>query len=164
MSSDFEANMVAVERIQQYTNIVSEAPRQTETDSKLIDSWPPSGEISLANVKLRYRPGLPLVLKGLDLLIPGGSRVGVVGRTGAGKSTLMLALLRIVELDSGTIQIDGVDTKKMGLSLLRSKIAVVPQDPVLFSGSIRTNLDPFDNFSNEKLYEVLTSGLVCIQI
>jgi len=156
MSSDFEADMISVERIEQYINVRSEAPRQTETDKEIINKWPTRGEINLTNVKLRYRPGLPLVLKGLDLHIPGGSKVGVVGRTGAGKSTLMLALLRIVELDSGTIEIDSVDTSSLGLSMLRSNIAVVPQDPVLFSGSIRTNLDPFDNFSDDKLYDVLT--------
>lgn len=156
MGSDFEANMVAVERIEQYARIQCEAPRKTDAERKISSTWPSGGEIKLSGVKLRYRPGLPLVLKGLDLHIPAGSKVGVVGRTGAGKSTVMLALLRIVELDSGKIHIDGVDIRSLGLSVLRSKIAVVPQDPVLFSGTIGTNLDPFDEFSNDKLYDVLT--------
>jgi len=109
----------------------------------------------MKSAMLRYRPGLPLVLKGLDLDIPAGSKVGVVGRTGAGKSTLMVALLRVVELDEGKVTIDGQDIRMIGLAKLRSNIAVIPQDPVLYSGTVRTNLDPFDDFPNEKLYEVL---------
>jgi ATP-binding cassette subfamily C (CFTR/MRP) protein 1 len=96
-----------------------------------------------------------LVLKGLDINIPAGSKVGVVGRTGAGKSTLMVGLLRIVELAEGSIEIDGQDTKQVGLAKLRSNIAVIPQDPVLYSGTVRTNLDPFEDHSDDALYEVL---------
>jgi ATP-binding cassette subfamily C (CFTR/MRP) protein 1 len=111
--------------------------------------------------KLRYRPELPLVLKGLNLRIPAGSKVGVVGRTGAGKSTLMVALLRIVELCEGRILIDGIDHSQLGLAKVRSKIAVIPQDPVLFSGTIRSNLDPFEEYSDERLSDVLTRvGLI----
>lgn len=155
MASDVEANMVAVERIQQYSQIASEAPRLTETDESLPYNWPSEGRIEFINSKLRYRPGLPLVLKGLNISIPAQAKVGVVGRTGAGKSTLMVALLRLVELDSGSIKIDGVDIRSVGLKTLRSKIAVIPQDPVLFSGSVRTNLDPFDEFDDDRLFEVL---------
>jgi ATP-binding cassette subfamily C (CFTR/MRP) protein 1 len=104
---------------------------------------------------LRYRANLPLVLKGLDIRIPSTSKIGVVGRTGAGKSTLMVSLLRLVELSSGSITIDGVDISQIGLKLLRSKIAVIPQDPVLFSGTVRTNLDPFNEFQDDRLNEVL---------
>ena len=135
MASDFEANMVAVERIEQYSKLPNEAARKCEKDTSLSPSWPSSGEIDFVEVKLRYRPGLPLVLKGLDIHIPARSKVGVVGRTGAGKSTIMAALLRIVELDSGRVFIDGVDIRNVGLAKLRSKIAVIPQDPVLFSVS-----------------------------
>lgn len=152
MASDVEANMVAVERIQQYYKIEGEAPRLTEDDSAL-PNWPIQGGIEFAGVKLRYRKGLPLVLKGLTISIPARAKVGVVGRTGtpcaffyvlytniltrrsligAGKSTLMVALLRIVELDAGAIRIDGVDIKNVGMKKLRSGIAVIPQDPVLF--------------------------------
>lgn len=137
MASDFEANMVAVERIEQYCKLPSEAPRTTDTDAKLSTSWPSAGVIEFVAAKLRYRPDLPLVLNGLDIRIPARSKVGVVGRTGAGKSTLMVALLRIVELDSGKILIDGVDTRTVGLGKLRSMIAVIPQDPVLFSVSLK---------------------------
>lgn len=157
MASDVEANMVAVERIQQYFKIQGEAPRLMLEDDTL-SNWPSEGRIEFIGAKLRYRKGLHLVLKGLSIDIPARAKVGVVGRTGtkthllnnpnyfphianfllclclkgAGKSTLMVALLRIVELDSGVIKIDGIDIKKVGLKNLRSNIAVIPQDPVLF--------------------------------
>ena len=156
MESDFEANMVSVERIEQYCKLPSEAPERCEKDATLPPSWPSNGQVDFIQTKLRYRFGLPLVLKGLDIHIPGRSKVGVVGRTGAGKSTLMVALLRIVELESGRILIDGVDIRSVGLATLRSKIAVIPQDPVLFSGSVRTNLDPFEEYHDAWLYDVLT--------
>jgi len=96
-----------------------------------------------------------VVLKGLNISIPSRAKVGVVGRTGAGKSTLMVSLLRLVELESGSITIDGVDIRNLGLKLLRSKIAVIPQDPTLFSGTIRSNLDQFGDYSNKRLNMVL---------
>jgi len=152
--SNFEANMVSVERIEQYSNLKPEAPSNTDYD-KTVTRWPNKGEIQFQNVELRYRPELPRVLKGLNLKIPGNSKVGIVGRTGAGKSTLLTALMRIVEVESGEIFIDGINTRKLGLEKLRSKIAVIPQDPVLFSGTIKTNLDPFEEHSNERLENVL---------
>lgn len=155
MASDLEASMIAVERIRSYCEIPSEAPRHTKDEESLPKSWPSGGKISFRDASLRYRPGLPLVLKGLNLEILAGSKVGVVGRTGAGKSTLMVSLLRIVELDSGEISIGGFDTKTLGLAKLRSSIAVIPQDPVLFSGSIRSNLDPFDQHFDADIYDVL---------
>lgn len=156
MASDLEAGMISVERVREYCRIECEAAHETPNDDKLPSSWPSQGRISFQGVKLRYRPGLPLVLKGLDFEIPQMAKIGVVGRTGAGKSTLMLALLRIVELDAGKILIDDVDIKSLGLTKLRSKIAVIPQDPVLFSGTIRSNLDPFGYFDDERLIDVLT--------
>lgn len=155
MASDLEANMVSVERINQYCKIPSEASHNLPSDESLRYNWPSDGRIIFKSVKLRYRSGLPLVLKGLDFQIPPKSKVGVVGRTGAGKSTLMVSLLRIVELCGGSITIDGIDIVKVGLNLLRSKIAVIPQDPILFSGTIRTNLDPFQEYKDERLNEVL---------
>mmetsp|Transcript_53178 Transcript_53178/g.79395 ORF Transcript_53178/g.79395 Transcript_53178/m.79395 type:complete len:1217 (-) Transcript_53178:551-4201(-) len=155
MSSELEANMVAVERIEQYAHIESEAARRVDKDKEIGSSWPSNGAIELKAVKMRYRPGLPLVLKGLNLVIPSHSKVGIVGRTGAGKSSLMVALLRIVEIDSGSLYIDGVDIRSIGLQKLRSRIAVIPQDPSLFSGSVRSNLDPFDEYSDNRLQEVL---------
>jgi len=156
MGSDLEANMVAVERVEQYCRIPGEAPRETDKDKRIDPKWPGRGAIKFRGARMRYRPGLPLVLKGLDLDIPARSKVGIVGRTGAGKSTLMVALLRIVELAGGSITIDDVDIRTLGLKKLRKQIAVIPQDPVLFSGSVRTNLDPFHEYTDERLYEVLT--------
>lgn len=156
MASDLEASMISVERIRTYCDVDSEAPRDMPADRILPSSWPTGGRIVFQNASLRYRTGLPLVLKGLDLEIPPGAKCGVVGRTGAGKSTLMVSLLRIVELDSGHISIDGYDTKTLGLTKLRSNIAVIPQDPVLFSGTIRSNLDPFDKHSDADILDVLT--------
>ena len=155
VGSDFEANMVAVERIMEYCSLKGEAPRKTDADKALGMAWPYKGVIEFRNSKLRYREGLPLVLKDLNIRIPGQSKVGIVGRTGAGKSTLMTALMRLAELDSGQIILDGVDIKTLGLQRLRSSIAVVPQDPVLFSGTVKTNLDPFDQYDNERLMDVL---------
>ena len=163
MGSDMEAHMVSVERIKQYCKIESEAPRSLPVDETL-PNWPSNGEIVFSSAKLRYRPNLPLVLKGLDIRIPAMSKVGVVGRTGAGKSTLMVSLLRLVELSSGSIEIDGVDIRTIGLKLLRSRLAVIPQDPVLFSGTVRTNLDPFNEFKDDRLNEVLQRvGLMTLE-
>mmetsp|Transcript_20870 Transcript_20870/g.30630 ORF Transcript_20870/g.30630 Transcript_20870/m.30630 type:complete len:499 (+) Transcript_20870:3084-4580(+) len=153
-SAELEVDMIAVERIKQYCRIDSEAPHTTPIDESLVN-WPFSGEIIFSSAHLRYRPNLPLVLKGLDIHIPAMSKVGVVGRTGAGKSTLMVSLLRLVELASGSIEIDGVDISQIGLKLLRSKISVIPQDPVLFAGTVRSNLDPFTIYTDERLKEVL---------
>ena len=180
VGSDFEANMVAVERIKEYCRIKSEAPHYTDADKALGIAWPYKGVIEFKNAKLRYREGLPLVLKDLNITIPGQSKVGIVGRTGknnagaifefysaaltvsvpvsiegAGKSTLMTALMRLAELDNGQILLDGVDIKTLGLQRLRSSIAVVPQDPVLFSGTVKTNLDPFDQYDSDRLMDVL---------
>ena len=152
--STLEGQMVSVERIKQYCSLPSEAPFTEPIDSTLSD-WPSTGEITFSSVKLWYRPNLPLVLKGLDFKIPSMSKVGVVGRTGAGKSTLMVSLLRLVEISDGSIEIDGVDISQVGLQLLRSKITVIPQDPVLFSGTIRANLDPFDERQDDELVEAL---------
>ena len=156
MASDLEASMISVERVRSYCNIETEAARETQEEKSLPESWPSGGNIVFQDVSLRYRPGLPRVLKGLNIEFPKRSKIGVVGRTGAGKSTLMVSLLRIVEVDSGTILIDGCDTRTIGLTKLRSNIAVIPQDPVLFSGTIRSNLDPFHQFGDEELSSVLT--------
>jgi len=156
MASDLEASMISVERVRSYCQVESEAPRDTDGDDSLPKSWPSGGSIVFQEASLRYRPGLPRVLKGLNIELPKRSKVGVVGRTGAGKSTLMVSLLRIVELDSGKIFIDGCDTRKIGLTKLRSSIAVIPQDPVLFSGTIRSNIDPFGEFPDDELSAVLT--------
>lgn len=126
-------------------------------------SWPTTGVITLNNLRMRYRPDTPLVLKGLNVSIAGGERIGVVGRTGSGKSSLLLTLLRLVEPDldpdstkyEAPISIDGVDTLRIGLRELRSKLGIIPQNPVLFSGTIRSNMDPFGQFSDDEIWNAL---------
>jgi len=127
-------------------------------------SWPRDGEISINNLIMRYRKETPIVLKGLNIFIRGGEKVGIVGRTGSGKSSLLLALMRLVEPElsdnekyRAPIEIDGVDCLRIGLDELRKKIAIIPQNPVLFSGTIRTNLDPFDEHTDEAIWAALQS-------
>ncbi|CAG2067546.1 unnamed protein product, partial [Timema podura] len=117
--------------------------------------WPTEGRVQFTDYKLRYREGLDLVLKGLNFTISGGEKVGIVGRTGAGKSSLTLALFRIIEPAGGSIIIDGVDIIGLGLHVVRSRITIIPQDPVLFSGSLRQNLDPFNNLSDDAVWKAI---------
>jgi ABC-type multidrug transport system fused ATPase/permease subunit len=126
------------------------------------EDWPDKGAIALDNLLMRYRKETPLVLKGLTVRIAGGERVGVVGRTGSGKSSLLLCLMRLVEpeLDEGgaykaPLTIDGVDALRIGLLDLRSKIGIIPQSPVLFSGTIRSNMDPFNNYTDDEIWHSL---------
>ena len=117
--------------------------------------WPHQGKVSFKDVSLRYRPKTALVLKDLTFEIEPGQKIGICGRTGAGKSTIALTLSRIIELEKGTIEIDGIDISSLDLKDLRSKITVIPQDPTLFKGTLKFNLDPFNSLDDEKLKEVL---------
>ncbi|TDH65878.1 hypothetical protein CCR75_005404 [Bremia lactucae] len=152
MVSQLQTQMVSVERIETYTKMPTEAPLTSSVHAKPASDWPSTGAIAFNGVDLRYRPGLPRVLRGLTFSVNGKEKIGVVGRTGAGKSSLIVALMRLVELDAGSIVIDGVNVSKIGLHDLRSSIAIIPQDPVLFSGTVRSNLDPFDRFSDDQLW------------
>ncbi|KAI0091325.1 ABC protein [Irpex rosettiformis] len=156
-SAEVENYMASVETVTHYShgnNIAQEAPHEIP-ETLPPPQWPEHGAIEFDEISMRYRPGLPLVLKGLSLSIRGGEKIGVVGRTGAGKSSLMLALFRIVEIASGSITVDGVDITKIGLRDLRKKIAIIPQDPLLFSGTIRSNLDPFSMYDDARLWDAL---------
>lgn len=154
--AEVENNMNSTERIHYYgTELEEEAPLHVNKDVSLPPSWPSRGEIIFDNVEMRYRPGLPLVLQGLQLSVAGGERIGVVGRTGAGKSSIMATLFRLVELSSGSIKIDGVDISTIGLADLRARLAIIPQDPTLFRGTIRSNLDPFDEHTDLELWNAL---------
>jgi ATP-binding cassette subfamily C (CFTR/MRP) protein 1 len=123
--------------------------------------WPQTGSIVFENVAMRYREGLPLVLHGISLTIRAREKVGVVGRTGAGKSSLALALFRLVELTSGRISIDGIDIASVGLNDLRERLSIIPQDAVLFSGTLRSNLDPFAVCTDTEVWHALDR--VCLK-
>ncbi|KAF4120533.1 ABC-type multidrug transport system, ATPase and permease component [Geosmithia morbida] len=151
--AEVENGMNAVERLRHYgTQLEEEAPLHTV---EVRPSWPDKGEIVFRDVEMRYRENLPLVLKGLSMHVRGGERIGVVGRTGAGKSSIMSTLFRLVEISAGSITIDGLDISTMGLHDLRSRLAIIPQDPTLFRGTVRTNLDPFDEHTDLELWSAL---------
>lgn len=117
--------------------------------------WPAHGAVEIKNYSTRYRPGLDLVLKDINLDIKAHEKIGVVGRTGAGKSSLTLALFRIIEPVSGNIAIDGLNTSTIGLRDLRSRLAIIPQDAALFEGTVRDNLDPGHVHDDTDLWSVL---------
>lgn len=145
----------AAERVLEYANdLEQEAPHEIE-ETKPPANWPSEGKIDFNNVVMSYRPGLPAVLKDLDLHVKPAEKIGVVGRTGAGKSSLMTTLFRLVELSSGSIEIDGVDISKIGLTDLRHGLSIIPQEPLLFSGTIRSNLDPFNVKTDPELWDAL---------
>ncbi|WPH03689.1 oligomycin resistance atp-dependent permease yor1 [Acrodontium crateriforme] len=151
--AEVENNMNSTERLHYYgTELEEEAPLHV---GDVRPSWPEKGEIIFDNVQMRYRAGLPLVLKGLSMHVKAGERIGVVGRTGAGKSTIMSTLFRLVELSGGSITVDGVNIAQIGLNDLRSKLAIIPQDPTLFRGTIRSNLDPFNEHNDLELWNAL---------
>ncbi|XP_062035577.1 multidrug resistance-associated protein 1 [Lepus europaeus] len=154
MSSEMETNIVAVERLKEYSETEKEAPWQIQ-ETAPPSTWPQVGRVEFRNYGLRYREDLDLVLKHINVTIDGGEKVGIVGRTGAGKSSLTLGLFRINESAEGEIIIDGVNIAKIGLHNLRFKITIIPQDPVLFSGSLRMNLDPFSHYSDEEVWTSL---------
>ncbi|KAG0646410.1 Multidrug resistance fer6 [Hyphodiscus hymeniophilus] len=157
--SEVENAMISTERLYEYgTALPQETSLQQLPGQKHVtvpSSWPQRGEIIMANVQLRYRPGLPLVLHGLNLNIRGGEKVGIVGRTGAGKSSISTSLFRLVELCGGTITIDDIDIAQIPLNQLRSRISIVPQDPHLFQGTVRSNLDPLGQHEDLALWDVL---------
>ncbi|KAL1216186.1 ABC transporter C family member 14 [Cardamine amara subsp. amara] len=154
LSCFIENKMVSVERIKQFTDIPAEAKWEIK-ESRPPPNWPYKGNIRLEDVKVRYRPNTPLVLKGLTIDIKGGEKVGVVGRTGSGKSTLIQVLFRLVEPSGGKIIIDGIDICTLGLHDLRSRFGIIPQEPVLFEGTVRSNIDPTEKYSDEEIWKSL---------
>ena len=152
--SEAEAAITSIERMHSMEMLPQERSMITSKDNEVESNWPQKGDLVFDDVSLRYRPGLPLSLDGLSFTVKHGERCAVVGRTGAGKSTLAAALFRLVELESGTILLDGVDLSSLGLSDVRGRrngMFILPQDPAVFAGSIRTNLDPFDSLSDKDI-------------
>ncbi|CAJ1877872.1 unnamed protein product [Sphenostylis stenocarpa] len=154
MSCFIENKMVSVERIKQFTNIPSE-PAWNIKDHLPPSNWPSQGNVDIKELQVRYRPNTPLVLKGITLSISGGEKVGVVGRTGSGKSTLIQVFFRLVEPSEGKIIIDGVDISILGLHDLRSRFGIIPQEPVLFEGTVRSNIDPIGEYTDEEIWKGL---------
>ncbi|XP_041974315.1 probable multidrug resistance-associated protein lethal(2)03659 isoform X2 [Aricia agestis] len=153
-STELENQMTSVERIQEYSHIESEPPLESEANKKPPPSWPEAGRVEFKHVFLYYVVGEPPVLRDLTLDIQPREKVGIVGRTGAGKSSLINALFRLTRLE-GEIIIDGRETSTLGLHELRSRISIIPQEPVLFSGTMRHNLDPFDEYPDQVLWRAL---------
>lgn len=149
--SELENQMTSVERIKEYVDVLPEPNRGSKQPSK---DWPSDGKITFKGLSMRYSPEEPNVLKDLTFTIQGKERVGIVGRTGAGKSSIIIALFRLA-INEGVICIDDVDIETVSLERLRSSIAIIPQEPVLFSGSLRKNLDRFDEYSDETLWSAL---------
>jgi ABC-type multidrug transport system fused ATPase/permease subunit len=155
-SSDIERRMVKVLKCFQTLEIPQErSDAKTVLTEEQLKSWPSTGNLVYDDVHLRYRPDCDLVLKGVSFNIKGGEKVGIVGRTGAGKSTLIQCISRLVEIEHGTMTIDGVNTSDLPLDQLRDAITVIPQDPTLFAGSVRFNLDPMDKHSDEEMLSLL---------
>ncbi|KAL6968514.1 ABC transporter C member 14 [Sarracenia purpurea var. burkii] len=154
MSCFVENRMVSVERIKQFTTIPSEAEWEIK-DCLPSPNWPTHGNVELKDLQVRYRPNTPLVLKGITLNIRGGEKIGVVGRTGSGKSTLIQVFFRLVEPSGGSIIVDGIDISTIGLHDLRSRFGIIPQEPVLFEGTVRSNIDPIGLYSDEEIWKSL---------
>lgn len=143
--SELENTMTCVERIKEYADVEPESDNSVKEPPKY---WPQEGRIDFIDLTMRYAPGEAAVLQNLSFNIESGEKVGIVGRTGAGKSSIIIALFRLA-VNEGKIIIDDVDTSTISLTKLRSSIAIIPQEPVLFSGTLRKNLDPFDEHSDE---------------
>ncbi|CAL5209421.1 unnamed protein product [Lathyrus oleraceus] len=146
--------IISVERLNQYMHVPSEAPEVIEGNRPPVN-WPVVGRVELQELKIRYRHDTPLVLRGITCTFEGGHKIGIVGRTGSGKTTLIGALFRLVEPAGGKIIVDGIDICSIGLHDLRSRFGIIPQDPTLFNGTVRYNLDPLFQHSDQEIWEVL---------
>lgn len=150
--ANLEISLNSVERVSWSLDIPAEKYDSTD---QMPESWPADGQVDVSDLTVCYSPDLPPVLSDLSFSIPPNTRVGVVGRTGAGKSSLAMALFRFLEAQQGSIHVAGVDISTIPLHQLRTRLAIVPQDPILFSGTIRSNLDPFDEHSDQELLSAL---------
>jgi len=153
--ADIESRMTSIERLKFFANLPSETNVKIPATEPLRESWPERGEIRVHDFKVRYATHLPLVLKGLNFKLEAGSRVGLIGRTGSGKSTFFQSLFRFIEAESGNIEIDGVNIASIPLERLRRSLAIIPQDPTLFMGTIRNNLDRYQEYREEDVIAAL---------
>ncbi|KAJ3095768.1 hypothetical protein HDU97_006554 [Phlyctochytrium planicorne] len=153
--TEAEVQLVSVERLNHYAKNIDVEADEIIEDRRPPKEWPSNGEIAIKDLSMRYQESLPLVLKDVSLIVKPFEKIGVVGRTGSGKSSLMLALFRIVEAAGGSIMIDNIPIQKIGLRDLRSRLSIIPQDPLLFSGTVRSNLDPFSEHLDADLWDAL---------
>ena len=150
-----EKEMVSLERVIEYSSKPTEASWETGDDVEISSKWPENGDIVIKDYQTRYREGLDLVLKGVSCNIKSGEKVGIVGRTGAGKSSLTMALFRLIESVSGTISLNGQNIAPIGLHDVRKKLTILPQDPIIFGGTLKMNLDPFEEKTDEQIWDAL---------
>jgi ATP-binding cassette, subfamily C (CFTR/MRP), member 1 len=155
---DVHDNMKSVDQARKLAELEPEIEPIVEVEPP--KDWPSKGEITMKDVVMPYLPNTPPVLKGINFSMREGEKVGVVGRTGAGKSSLIVALYRLADISEGKIEVDSIDCSMVNLNMLRRSMAIIPQEPVMFGGTLRTNLDPFDEHSDEELYEVLRKCLL----
>ncbi|KAF2886602.1 hypothetical protein ILUMI_19571 [Ignelater luminosus] len=153
-AAEVVSQMTSVERVLEYTKLDKEEPQETPKGTTLPKFWPNYGKIEFQQIYLKYSAEEAPVLKNLNFTVKPGEKVGIVGRTGAGKSSLITALFRLAPVE-GSITIDDIDTQIIGLIDLRKKISIIPQEPVLFSATLRYNLDPFEEFSDKDLWKAL---------
>nr|BAK06194.1 predicted protein [Hordeum vulgare subsp. vulgare] len=146
--------MISVERIKQFMHLPSEPPAVI-SDRRPAPSWPSEGKINLENLRVKYRENAPTVLRGITCTFAAGNKVGVVGRTGSGKTTLLSALFRLIDPSRGRILIDNVDICTIGLKDLRMKLSIIPQEPTLFRGNVRSNVDPLGLYTDQDIWEAL---------
>ncbi|XP_077999254.1 ATP-binding cassette sub-family C member 5-like [Glandiceps talaboti] len=155
LTIDVQARFTSVERINYYIQNLKPEASPILLDQRPPEHWPQKGKLQVKNLKMSYRNNLPMVLRGVNFKVESMEKIGIVGRTGAGKSSIGVSLFRLVEAMSGSIYIDDIDISTIGLQDLRSRLSVIPQDPVLFVGSIRYNLDPFDQYSDSEIWTAL---------
>ncbi|KAI3838912.1 hypothetical protein MKX03_002688 [Papaver bracteatum] len=160
---NLENQIISVERILQYSTIPSEPPIAIEATTPMHD-WPAHGEVVIRDLQVRYARHMPLVLRGLTCTFLGGKKTGIVGRTGSGKSTLIQTLFRIVDPYAGQILIDGTNISTIGLLDLRSRLSIIPQDPVMFEGTLRSNLDPLEAYGDEQIWEALDKCQLGVEV
>ena len=159
-SSNLAKSASSIERLHEYA-FWTDHEKPLEEPKPKVENWPKSGKIIARNLSVRYRPNLPLVLDGVDFTIESGEKVGIVGRTGSGKSTILLALMRILEISEkdekpvGSVDIDDQQIDQVGIHYLRKGLAIIPQDPFLLEGTLQFNIDPENKFKESEILEVL---------